>query len=344
MDLVTHLIPQMRRRGLGPDLTAFLKQWKLNAQSFLNKERNLRRALEAKRFSEDDLLQLFFSKAMFGHKRVMLLRKDPLNIEALGEPIPDGMKISFFPLTGRGIKRPVGSKKMPGFYMGMKTVAGLEVHSFATVRVVTQPKELERDALAEGAKKRFDSIKIVAKMPQPYRCFDHLVKVDGRYLLLVDHPPGVTSDEYLPDIRRYREYLSSEQDVGGSPWVDLWPAVKAMYDDPTEGLINAVEFESNNRAHQSGKYGRLQMHDYRQLPYHAAGRAAGQVEVFAIAVRWDKPSADLPYVVLPGNRGMLQRTDVNGEPFPPLTHAEFVLPTTAAAFQFVVKRLLKRVP
>lgn len=339
MNIVRDFIRHMRLREQGGALREFAKSKELSARSFADIAKNLQQAMDEGKVSEEELLSLFLNRSTFGHKRAILLKEAPADPASLGESNPGIVNI--FPVTGRSATRPVSGKNpMPGFYAGSRKADGIEVHTFVTARNVNLSEEVESDSLTEEGQKLYEGAKIVAKRGESIRCFDQLVKVEGRWVLLVDRPPTVDREECSADVSLYRRRL--EQEFGGHPFVDLWPTVKAIYEDPKEGAINFVRFESNNRAQVAGEYGRLQNHDYRKAPYHAAGSKKGQVLVFAIGVRWIKPEADFPYVALPGKRAMLQRQIVNGEPFPPLHYADFVLPTTEKAFCFAIRRILKR--
>lgn len=340
MDYVEGLIVQLRRRGMGGYLREFLLKKEIRARKFAELEDRLRGALEAGKVTPSELDELFVRHARFGHKRVMLLRQVPKKIEALGEPEPKGL--SEAPLVGKGVRRPTGSKVMPGYYVGHSRVSGIEVDTFTTLRTISYKEDIDRESLKETARGRFENAQIVASFSEAYRCLDHVVSCNGRSFLLVDCPPGTESGQVPADLKRYQQAL--EGDDLGSPFVDWWPAVGGVYDDPSEGVINAVKFEANDRAQASGKFGVLQDLDYRKNEYHKGGSEVGQVAVYGLAVAWKLPRGDRAYVVLPGTRAMLDRVEINGVMFPPLSHVDFVLPTTAEAFKHATARLLSKLP
>lgn len=96
-------------------------------------------------------------------------------------------------------------------------------------------------------------------------------------------------------------------DTGDFSRVDLFPAIRNIYDDPTEGRVVEMHFDCSTGAGRTEKMRRSPT-DLRQEAYHTAGIAATTINPYRISVRWESSGFGHADVTLPGVRKMLHQT------------------------------------
>ena len=121
--------------------------------------------------------------------------------------------------------------------------------------------------------------------------------------------------------------------------VNLFPAIKGLYDDTTEGIVVELGFTTLTGSAKHEKM-RAHMKDLRVELFHVGGKKAvsGHLSPFRVAVRWQAPSGVFEELMLPGS--MRQLAKGAGAT---LEHALLLGTLNEASVRRCVKRLEKHV-
>lgn len=337
MNLVENVIRQLKLRGQGASIRTFVKNMGLGtARSNKDLAALVSSHVESGRLQESALVEFFHSVTLFCNKKVFVLKAALSNPAVLGVAAPAGASLT--PHIGAKAKRPAGSssQRLPGYYAGVHQPSATPLaHILVTSRPVEEVEELDESALTATARTKHAGQRFRAARDVSIQCFDVVVEVAGRTLLLVDSPPKIDADVLSSDIDKYKAKLA----VDARPFEDLWVAVDGIYRKPNEGFIGHIKFMSNQRSNQVGTLGKGSIKDYRQLPYHVAGSAAGVVEVYAVGVSWVE-QAGTAYASLPGTQRHLLRSQVGGFMYPPLEYFETPHPMIRALFEHASSRVI----
>ncbi len=268
----------------------------------------IQKAFEDRR-GEKDFAQLVDDFESFVREAVLVSYK---RVYVLSEPIPEAFKL--MPKLAEGIRRdylsadvPKREQKDTSFALETRQVGKAKVTTFITTRPVRQNQEIDESNLSEDARKRYSGAKIVARYEIDLRCYDHVVEVGGQTMLLIDAPDGVDGPTLQRDEENYIAAICTQQEepATASVFVDLFPAIAALWKDDSEGIVNSLEFVSNHRAQIRGKFAISSNENYRNQPFQVAGQKDKevQVECYRIAVKWPNRAGE-PIVVLPGKAHM----------------------------------------
>ena len=327
-------------RGQGASIRTFTKQQGLTPpRSSIELKALLHTSIASGRITEADVMAFFLERTMFCNKRVYVLKQPLRNPASLGaEGWTAGNVLS--PHVGSKARRPPTSGKLPGVYAGKFEVSrGKPVHVFVTSRTVEEAEELPEDDLTPEARSRHAGKRFTWEKDVSIQCFDLVVEVRGKWLLLVDSRPRIDLAILKADISNYRFKLNPDE----SAFVDLWDAVGKIYSTKTEGAISYLKFMSNERSNHMGSLGKSGLiKDFRKLPYHKKGSTAGSVDPYAIGVSWRLREEDEEsFAALPGTtRHLLRQRSATGTLFPPLEHFDTPRPMTRAAFEHAATRVL----
>jgi hypothetical protein len=209
--------------------------------------------------------------------------------------------------------------------------------------VVRRSEEVGKESLSEDGKVRYENADIVAKYRMYFRCYDHIIIKDGKAYLLLDAPDGVEMDLIREDELAYHSRLM-EQILGPrsvqAVFTDLFPAIKSIYEDESEGHVVFLEFLSNHKAQVRGVCARSSKTDWRKHPYHAAGKLHAEMNAYKLGVKFVNHTAS-PVVLLPGQATMIYQP--NEAKRPPLNYMFLEEFTTWDGFAHAVDRILKHV-
>jgi hypothetical protein len=273
-----------------------------------------------------------------GHKRVYVLAAPVVDPASLVPPLPEDQPRHY--LAARAPQRGLGDLS---FFLEKSTTEGCGTWTFVTSRTVRQTMDVGEEFLTAEGRAEFDGAALVARYDVNVRCYDHIVDVDGTYLLLLDAPKGVDKGILSRDEVNYASLLRERLGGDDALFIDLFPAVDRIWRDKNEGIVNSLEFLSNHMAQIRGKFSLTSEDNYREQPFQLGGEAAGaQVDPYSIAVKW--PARDgKPMVVLPGRPEMVIGQTAPGGWGPALSHMLFPSYVSWADLRFVLDRVLQRV-
>jgi hypothetical protein len=115
--------------------------------------------------------------------------------------------------------------------------------------------------------------------------------------------------------------------------VDLFPAIRNIYDDGAEGRVVEMHFDCSTGAGRTEKM-RRSTTDLRREAYHIAGVHAATINPYRISVRWESPRIGRADVTLPGIRRMLHQAER-----PRLTVAHVSPAMGRDAYLYVMQRI-----
>lgn len=215
---------------------------------------------------------------------------------------------------------------------------------FCGRRVVEEREPRTRAEIGDEAINRFgwqnydEFVLVKRRFEQSYE----VVRVDvaGNLLeLRVEDHTGVDSAAALQQLQeKVNEVLSVNfpQQLLLNASVNLFPAIRSIYDDPSEGTIVELGFttETGSAKHEKMRSSRL---DLRHELFHVGGKAAvnGILTPFRVAVRWSPTDQrNQEEALLPGSIRQL------GSPSPFLDHMVLSGCLTEAMMQAAVQRVV----
>lgn len=122
-------------------------------------------------------------------------------------------------------------------------------------------------------------------------------------------------------------------DEEGFSTIDLFPAIRNIYDDSTEGRVVEMHFDCSTGAGRTEKMRRSPT-DLRREAYHIAGVSAATINPYRISVRWESKAFGHADVTLPGIRKMLHQTQR-----PRLTIAHVSPSLSKSAYSHLMQRV-----
>lgn len=137
----------------------------------------------------------------------------------------------------------------------------------------------------------------------------HIDSTGGLVELRVEEHQGVRSSESLLQLQSKVNSLlvGAGHSPLGSP-VNLFPAIKSIYDDSKQGIVVELGFTT---ATGSAKHEKMRAHrkDLRTELFHVGGKKAvsGIISPFRVAVRWQAPSGYSEELMLPGSMRQLAK-------------------------------------
>lgn len=280
-----------------------------------------------------DLEEFAKEGVLASQKRAYFFEAEGIGPEHLAGPLPEGVETTF--LRGKAPPRPSGF--VAGQFASHKR-GKTSIYTFLTHRTKAATEPVTKEMLKDEVPKHIRNAEVVAKFRTKLRCYDHLLVHGKRCALLVDEPRGIEGNSVEADVKQYEKAIRQvTRLVDSAPlFVDLFPAIGALYEDKAEGIVNYLKFMSNDMAQVAGSYRAASSLDYRLHPFQRGGAAKAEVKPFQIAVRWPH-EPDQPYVTLEGKKGMVLRT---GPERAPLTFMAFPLFTTWRAYQCAVEKVL----
>ncbi len=153
---------------------------------------------------------------------------------------------------------------------------------------------------------------------------------------VVTHLDGYSADERPEAAVKRLVGMSAEiidANEAGFSSVDLFPAIRNIYDDPSEGRIVEMHFDCSTGAGRVEKMRRSPT-DLRQEAYHIAGVNAATINPYRLSVRWETSTLGRADVSLPGVRRMLHQTTR-----PRLTVAHVSPSVGRDAYSYVMQRI-----
>lgn len=180
---------------------------------------------------------------------------------------------------------------------------------FCNRRIIEERDPRTKDQMSGELLNRFgwesydEFILVRKKYVQSYEVVHIDIKADLVELRVEDHT-GLDSSYGLDKLQEKANELIAHK-YGNTlqliKCVNLFPAIKDMYDDQNEGIVIELGFTTETG---SAKNERMRRSDLRQELFHVGGKAAvnGIITPFRLAVRWqknhDRPQED---VLLPGS-------------------------------------------
>jgi hypothetical protein len=240
------------------------------------------------------------------------------------------------------------------YYLGSASRGSATIYTFVTQRPAKRTEDVELESLTPGGQRKYRGADLVAKFHPRMRCYDHLVLLKDRVVLLVDAPGGVDKSWVWGDEYRYTQLLRAHLEAAEEDpmFVDLFPAVAKLWKNGAEGVVNLLGFMSNNGAYLEGKFSKTSDVDYRNHRFQKGGQASGALVLpVRIRIRWPTRN-DNPMVLLPGSLAMVTAgggipTDDDGGPtsraHAALNHMEFPLYMHWPGFEFALDRVLHHV-
>lgn len=137
----------------------------------------------------------------------------------------------------------------------------------------------------------------------------HVDTKTGLIELRVEDHQGVRASESLLQLQAsVNSILASFSLTPLSGPVNLFPAIKGLYDDTKQGIVVELGFTTLTG---SAKHEKMRAHrkDLRAELFHVGGKAAvsGHLSPFRIAVRWQAPSGVSEELMLPGTMRQLAK-------------------------------------
>lgn len=137
----------------------------------------------------------------------------------------------------------------------------------------------------------------------------HVDTTTGLIELRVEEHQGVRASESLLQLQAgLNTILSSAALTPLNGPVNLFPAIKGLYDDATQGVVVELGFTTLTG---SAKHEKMRAHrkDLRAELFHVGGKKAvsGHLSPFRVAVRWQAPSGVLEELMLPGSMRQLAK-------------------------------------
>jgi hypothetical protein len=286
----------------------------------------------------DALEAVVWDSVLVSQKRVYLLTRSDINGSQLVPPLPGDWRKDFLSAGA-----PAVSDFLPSFFLETRMLGPATVHTFVTSRPVNKTEEVPPSSLSEEGRQQYPEARIVARSEVNLRCYDHLVTIGDLALLLLDCPEGVDAGELSRAEVNYWTLIHEQLKVSTDIQIfhDFFPAVESLWRDSSEGIVNNLEFVSNNRAQIRGKFSVNSMENYRNHKFQKGGEASGaQVVPYRIAVKWpDRPGQ--PVAVLPGKASMVLGAAAleEGTKQGPLNFMELPQYTSWDDFNYVLDRV-----
>ncbi len=240
MKRVDDVIRQFNQRRMPRAVRNFLEGRGLGRpRANADVERILKDSIKSGRIKIHELIEFFHEQTLFTWKRVHILKHKADDV-LFGLDAHSSQEELLKPNTDtRAAKRPPRSAfegaPMPGFDVGalkIESLKGLEHRVLVTARTVTETLDLEQEYLTEEAQAKFRGFTFQSKRDVAFQCFDLIVKVGNRTLLLIDSPPKIDPGQVSSDSTAYRTAIDSSDP---RPYLDIWPAVESIYADKNEG-------------------------------------------------------------------------------------------------------------
>ena len=218
---------------------------------------------------------------------------------------------------------------------------------FCGKRIVEEKEPRTRDQIGAAAINQFgweqydEFVLIKRHFAQSYE----VVRVDpaGLVELRVEDHSGVDSGAALEQLLvKTNGLLANRFGADGQlvRAVNLFPAIKSMYDDANEGIVVELGFTTDTGSSKHEKM-RSNRADLRGELFHVGGKEAinGALTPFRVAVRWSPPNGRLQEeALLPGSIRQLS----SGTPF--LDHMVLSGALTEAKMRAVVQRVVQHLP
>lgn len=288
-----------------------------------------------------DALEDFVRDAVLAsYKRVYLLTRSVADPSNLVPPLPAGLRRDYLAATA-----PTVPEDQPSFALERRSVGDAVAHTFVTSRPVNKTEEVSPASLTPDGQQQYGGARIVARSEVNLRCYDYIIEIGGLTLLLIDAPEGVDGGDVSRDEANYWTLLRERMhlDDSGGVFQNLFPAVEGLWRDPDEGIVNNLEFVSNNRAQIRGKFSLSSKENYRSHQFQKGGEASGaQVTPYRIAVKWLDRAAH-PTMILPGKASMVMGASVlaSGGSQPALSYMEIPTYTSWPDFIYMLGRVRK---
>ncbi len=225
--------------------------------------------------------------------------------------------------------------------VGVRDLGTMRFFIYSVTRRFRDKVEIEREWLQDEFRNQLPAdARAYSVTDVEEQCFDFVAVVrDTPYVVV-----GVTATELgrrlvdpLDD--SFAALDSSFGTTLGLEWplgtpVDLFPAIRRIYDDGDEGRVVELHFECSAGAIRAEKMRRTS-EDLRQEGYHVAGVEVSEIDPYRIGVRWTRDDRDVE-LFLPGVRRMLRVHEAR----PQLLWAYLKVGLESSDFQFVVDKLL----
>ncbi len=249
----------------------------------------------------DKFLQQIF---LFGQKRVFMIASKTIKPELLAAGKLQSIDLGFF--SDMLPERPEGHV---GYHFKQWRLGELDIHTFISRRTAHINQKVQADDLGKELLAKYKlapSSTVNFRTPSPVRVYDHYVVCKNQAYLLIDQPDYVESLSVDQDALKYEGLIKAQDTSKQQPFTDLFRILKPIYNDDKEGLVNYVDFVSNDHATVRGKYNHSSNKDYRKQSFQQAGVQSGaQVDPFVLGLKWLNVGSH-PSVLFSGEKEMAE--------------------------------------
>lgn len=237
-------------------------------------------------------------------------------------------------------KPPEREPNVPSFFCGHWTLDNMQIFTYVTSRSATQSEKVVPSSLAAQAQAKYLSSELIARSPVPVRCYDHIVLLNGCQYLLIDAPGTVRTDQVASDLYRYEAAIRNQLSIDGKPiFADVFPIINPMYRDKKEGIVNYINFRSNDNSTTINKYQHNSVKDLRDQKFQRGGEKEGaQVNPYELGVKWLQFECK-PAIFFNGEKGMACGSVGEQHSRAPLDYVHLPGHMDFSAFAHVVSRL-----
>lgn len=188
----------------------------------------------------------------------------------------------------------------------MKSIAGKFFFQFFSVRSYSKRVKIKLNELTRTQQKVFSIYEELYGIEKSFiPCFDTVVvDFDSEILeFRIDFAPDMVGDT---DISPFTKAVNTFNQVivrfdiepaSGAGLMNLFPAIKPMYEDEACGKVTALGFVAIGKDASSNNQGKIQRsltRDFRKDPFHVGGKGnVTKIESYAIGLHWGtKKSTD----------------------------------------------------
>lgn len=240
-------------------------------------------------------------------KKVYILASQDIDCRLLASDAQSNIDIANDFFGHQNLSRPKDGNHVSYQFKNWK-IENSVVYSFVTSRTIVITEEVPPEAVKADQQDKYSHAKLIAKQRIPIRVYDHLLLHEGCLYLLLDCPPHVDSRTVDVDALRYETLIRQQikKREPSHPFINMLPILKPIYQDSGEGIVNHLQFVSNDQAVFGARYYHGSTTDHRKQKFQQDGERDGaQVMPFQLGLKWPQVS-QAPAVLLPGEPDMVR--------------------------------------